>query len=499
MKRKEKMGRGKRGILLSGLLVIVVLLHPMTAHAGMPYDTYSFNYYGEDVKQPHTYLYEETLSFPEFETALKHPQDLFIWNDEIYIADTDNSRIVKTNEEGELLLEITSGKSAEDPLSKPQGIYVTEEGHIYVADSGNGRILEYDKDGGFLREIGRPKTDLIDDSAIYTPQKVVVDKAGRIYVTAYGINMGLLEFNAEGQFQSFMGATQVSVSPMEYIWKNYFSTAEQRARMATIVPTEYSNIFVDQENFIYATINNLSVEDLMQGADAIRRLNPTGIDVLRRLGNYYIIGDLSSGSNNKFSSFIDVAATDYRCYFLLDSANGKVFGYDYDGNSLFAFGRNGFREGNVQNAVSIGLSENAEKIYILDYQLNSVLVFGITEYGDHLLSALRLNDMGDSEGSIAEWREVLRLNGNNEFAYTGLGKSYLAQGEYKKAMEYFKNGNNRKYYSKALYYYRKELMEKNFGTIAVALAAIILIPVVIVYIRKIKRWAGEVKCSMSEN
>ncbi len=496
---KSKKQRRKRGVLLSGLLAAVFLLEPVTVQAAMPYDTYSLNYYAEDVKQPHVYLYENTLSFEDSGTALRHPQDLFLWDGELYIADTDNSRIIKTTETGEVLLEIKTGKSADDSLSKPQGVFVTEEGHIYVADSGNGRVVEYDNAGKFIREIGRPVTDLIVETAVYTPQKVVVDKAGRIYVTAYGINMGLLEFNAQGQFQSFMGATQVSVSPFEYVWKNYFSTAEQRARMATIVPTEYSNIFVDQENFIYATINNLSTEDLMLGADAVRRLNPTGKDVLRRLGNYPIIGDMSSGSNHKFSSFIDVAATDYGCYFLLDSANGKVFGYDYDGNSLFAFGRNGFREGNVQNAVSIGLSENADKIYILDYQLNSVLVFGITEYGNHLLSALRLNDSGDSEGSIAEWREVLRLNGNNEFAYTGLGKSYLAQGEYKKAMEYFKNGNNRKYYSKALYYYRKELMEKNFGTIAIVLAVIILIPVIIVYIRKMKRWAGEVKCSMSKN
>ena len=151
------------------------------------------------------------------------------------------------------------------------------------------------------------------------------------------------------------------------------------------------------------------------------------------------------------------------------------------------------------NAVAIGINSDASAIYILDYQLNSILTFSITDYGRHLLDALRLNDSGDTEGSIAEWREVLRLNSNNEFAYTGLGKSFLANGEYKKAMDYFKNGNNKKYYSKALYYHRKELMERNFGKIMAALAAIVLIPVVIVTFKKIKRWAGDVKCAMSKN
>ena len=480
------------------LLAFAGLMAPTAAKAEVPYETYSYNYYSETVAQPHVYLYEETYTFDGFETPLKNPQDMFIKGDDIYIADTDNSRIVKTNAAGDLIFEIYTAENEADLLLKPQGIFVTEEDHIYVADSGNGRLVEYDESGEYLRQIGRPVTDLIDPSVTYTPQKVVVDRDGRIYVTAYGINMGLIEFNIDGDFQSFMGAAQVSVSPFEYIWKNYFSTKEQRARMATIVPTEYSNIFVDKSNFIYATINNLSNADMMNNADAIRRLNPTGNDVLRRLGHYSIIGDLYRSEDNKWSSFTDVAATDYGCYFVLDNANGKVFGYDYDGNSLFVFGRNGYREGNVQNAVAIGINEDASLIYILDYQMNCILTYSITDYGRHLLDALRLSDSGDSEGSINEWREVLRLNSNNEFAYTGLGKNFLANGEYKKAMEYFRNGNNKKYYSKALYYHRKELMEKNFGKIMAALAVLILIPIIVTVVKKIKKWAGDVKCAMSE-
>ncbi len=478
---------------------LTLIATPVSVLAEVPYETYNYNYYSECVKQPHVYIYDETFSFPGFKTPLKNPQDMFVKDDIIYIADTDNSRIVKTNIKGDMLLEIKTAANANDPLAKPQGLYVTDEDHIYVADSGNGRLVEYDEKGRYIRQIGRPVTDLIEEDVVYVPQKVVVDRDGRIYVTAYGINMGLLEFNIEGDFQSFMGAAQVSVSPFEYIWKNYFSTKEQRARMATIVPTEYSNIFVDKDNFIYATINNLTSADMVNGADAIRRLNPTGKDILRRLGNNEIHGDLYQSEDNKWSSFIDVTATDYGCYFILDNANGKVFAYDYDGNSLFVFGKNGNREGNVMNAVAIGTNADASRIYILDYQLNSILSFSLTDYGRHLLDALRLNDMGDSEGSIREWKEVLRLNSNNEFAYTGLGKSFLANGEYKKAMEYFKNGNNKKYYSKALYYHRKELMEQNFGKIMALLVVFVLVPFTISVVKKIKRWAGEVKCDMSKN
>ncbi len=500
----KRMKRSRIGGLIRGTAniltaVLMFMALPAEANAEVPYETYCYNYYSETVAQPHVYLYNSSLTFGNLEKGLKNPQDMFVKDGSIYIADTDNSRILKVDLTGRLLLEIKEAADASDPLSKPQGVFVTDEGGIFVADSGNGRILEYDAEGHFVRAIGRPVTELIDPSVVYVPQKVVVDKDGRIYVTAYGINMGLLEFNMDGVFQSFMGAAQVSVSPFEYIWKNYFSTKEQRARMASIVPTEYSNIFVDKENFIYATIGNLSREDMMNGADAVRRLNPTGKDILRRLGHYPINGDQYRSADGNWSSFMDIAATDYGCYFILDSANGKVFGYDYDGNSLFVFGRNGYREGNVQNAVAIGIDEDASKLFILDYKLNSILIYGITEYGEHLLNALRLNDLGDSEGSIAEWREVLRLNGNSEFAYTGLGKNFLAEGDYKTAMAYFKSGNNRKYYSKALYYHRKHLMEKNFGKIMLVLAAVILIPLAFITVKKLKKWKGEVECAMQEN
>lgn len=467
----------------------------ITASAQVPYDSYSFNFWGEEVLQPHAYLYEQTLTSRDFGLSLSFPEDMCIHEDILYVADTGNSRILKMELSGEVVQEITCGEGSGDPLKSPQGVFVTKEGHLYVADGGNGRIVEYDQEGKFVRSIGRPETTLIAASQEYHPTKVVVDETGRIYVIAYGINMGLVEFDKNGVFQGFIGATEVNVDYFTYIWKNYFSTDAQKARMETIIPTEYSNIFVDDEGFIYATINNLSKEDYMHGADAIRRLNPTGTDVLRRLGTNGIIGDLAG---REWSSFCDVAATEFGCYYILDDKGGKVFAYDYDGNSLFVFGRKGTKEGNVQKPVAIALSSDEEKVYILDSILGGILEFHITDYGRHLMNALHLNDLGDSEGANAQWQEVLKSNSNNEMAYIGLGKTYLSEGDYKQAMEYFKLGNSRKYYTKAFYYYRKELMESSFGTVMLVL---ILLVVAVVGVRcafRFRRWVGEVRCFMSK-
>ncbi len=482
------------------LSAVVFLSNVSVSRADMPYDTYSYNYWGEEVKEPHSYLYAGMISGKEIGTNLSYPADLFVAEDRLYVADTGNSRILIISMDGMLLKEIGSGKDAADTLKNPQGIFVTGEGHLYVADTGNSRVVEYDENGNYIREIGRPVTTLISDGQEYSPTKVVVDGAGRIYVIAYGINMGLVEFNSEGEFQGFMGATQVSVSMFTYIWKNYFSTQAQQDRMETIIPTEYSNIFVDNESFIYATINNLSAEDRAAGADAVRRLNPTGTDILRRLGQYPVIGDLEGVTFGwNYSSFVDVAATDYGCYFILDETDGKIFAYDYDGISLFVFGRNGIREGNFQKPVSIGLSDDESRIYVLDNTLNSIYVFEITEYGRHLLDAIRLNHMGDAQGSTREWQEVLKLNSNSELAYTGLGKTYLTEGNYKEAMECFELGNSKKYYSKAFSYYRKEVMETYLTGAVIALVVLLFVIWLIRRIVRFRRWVGEVRCYMQKN
>lgn len=457
--------------------------------ATMPYDTYSYDWWTEDTLQPHAYLYAGSLCTAQSEVGLKNPQDMFFHDGLLYIADMENNRVVILTENGEYVDEISNG------LSAPRGVFVTEENHLYVADSGNGRIVEYDENLKFLREIGRPETDLISASQNYIPTKVVVDSANRIYAIAYGVNMGLVEFNAQGEFQGFIGATKVTVSPFEYMWKTYFSTDAQKQRMETIIPTEYSNIFVDNMDFLYATISNLSDEDHMNGADAVRRLNPTGTDVLRRLGNYSIIGDLYSASDEaSWSAFTDIAATDYGCYFILDSAGGKIFCYDIDGNSMFIFGGIGSRNGMMRNPVALAANGDQSKLYVLDAQLGTILTYEVTEYGECLLGAMEAHYTGNTEESDRLWKEVLRLNANSEVAYIGMGKIAMREGDYKQAMDYFKLGNSRKYYTRAFEFNRKEQMQTGFSRYMGVLILLVVAGAAYAAGKKIKGWVGEAKC-----
>ena len=89
-------------------------------------------------------------------------------------------------------------------------------------------------------------------------------------------------------------------------------------------------------------------------------------------------------------------------------------------------------------------------------------------------------------GSEAAWRKVIALNGNYDLAYIGIGRALLRQQRYREAMDYFELKWDADNYSKAFQYYRKEWVEENIVWIVVCLAVVIIVPLVIGRIKKIK-------------
>ncbi|RUT09035.1 hypothetical protein DSM106972_010880 [Dulcicalothrix desertica PCC 7102] len=74
----------------------------------------------------------------------------------IYVADQFNNRVQVLDPEGKPLL--TFGKLGAEPgeFNQPIGIEVDENDNIYVADSINSRVQVFDKNGNFLTAYGQP-------------------------------------------------------------------------------------------------------------------------------------------------------------------------------------------------------------------------------------------------------------------------------------------------------------------------------------------------------
>jgi len=489
--------------------------------------TYNYDFWKEQVASPDAYRVSAYLlganlrdEAGRFIGHFNQPEGLFIRDEHIYVCDTNNNRIVKIDalENGDhIVTAVFSAIKSEDEakvrkdlhledgarldaakmhLNGPTDIFENSSDRwLYIADKKNNRVLIMDYDWNYIHAIYKPEDDSLrnftdnddelQDFVEFIPNKLIVDYANRVFVKADTINKGLMEFNRirahsdrsdpdarewNWEFAGFMGANKVKVNMLDYIWK-LLSTQAQRARMELFVPTEYSNLALDKDGFVYVT--NSTVQ-----TDPVRRLNAMGQDILIRNGYENPIGDLSVGNTQQIrgpSQFIDVVAFHNDSYACFDKTRGRIFMYDFQGNLLYAFGGRGNREGYFSNEPA-ALDRMGSALYALDKLTGAVTRFDLTEYGILINKALDEYKAGRYEQSAEVWEEVLKRNGNYDLAYIGIGRAALRQGDYQKAMRYYKLKHYREGYGKAFQLYRKIWMEENLWWILIIIGALVLLP-----------------------
>ncbi len=456
--------------------------------------TYNYDYWGELRESPDAYrvdqvIYSATL---ELETPMRRPQSLYVRENDLYVCDTGNNRILQLHRDGKefSLVRVIDRIAGAEPetFNNPSDISIDAEGSLYIADTNNNRVIKADKDLNFVRSFLKPTDSTFDQNLSFLPSKIVTDSVGRVFVLATNVNKGLVKFESDGEFTGFIGANTVKYDMWDYIWKTFFTTKEQRSQQVSFVPTEYENIYIDEEGFIYATNIVFSEYDLLyDNAKPIRRLNAVGSDILIKNDRYPPIGELkwTEGSQDYGpSKFKDITVLDNDIYIAFDRTRGRLFGYDPQGIMLWAFGNKGNSEGAFLSAVS--LEHMGTDLLCLDENESSITVFTPTEYGNLIYEASNQYLKGDYEGSADTWREVLKLNANYNLAFIGIGRALMRQEQYGEAMEYFKMAHDRENYGRAYRYYRKVLVEKNIGWIVAAAAVLLIVPLAVSRVRKTK-------------
>lgn len=450
-------------------VICVVVLTLLTAGSiyAAPEDSYTYSYWGDPVPSPSPYAPVTVLYGQDMGAgSLNMPQDLFVTRaGDIYIADTGNNRILVLDSNWQMKQAISEfdhdGKM--DALLGPEGVYVGKDGHIYVADTQNKRVLQFTSEGKFVLEILRPESSLIRSGFEYSPTKVAVDREGQIYTVSRGSYEGIMMFDSDGVFDGFIGTNRVKFNPIDLFWKR-ISTKEQREQMEMFVPLEFNNLSIDEDGFIFATTSE-------ENSDSpVKRLNPSGIDILRSKGYFPVKGDINTlqvSSAPGSSIMIDVAADKGGMYSLLDSKRGRIFTYDKEGNLLYVYGGLGSKVGKFRTPSAFQML--GDQMLVLDKGLNRLTVLEPTEYGYAVREAVTHLYDGKVEASTEAWQRVLALNGNNDVAYIGIGKSLLKQGDNAAAMSYFKLGNHREWYSEAFKRFRKDILMENFGTIVMTI------------------------------
>lgn len=480
-------------VILSGLVLSVSMASEVKAE-----DRYTYNYDFWQVAQESPDVYEVAGVFTSkdmgLDVMLKSPQGLFVQENFIYICDTGNNRILELKRIGRDQLELVRiieqfhADGVENTFSGPADIAVSEEGNLYIADRNRGRIVMLSPDLDYIRSYTKPEDATFDQSLDFLPDKISIDTAGRVYCVATNVNKGLIKYEKEGKFSGFIGATKVRYNFIDYVWKR-IATKRQRAAMESFVPTEYDNVYMDQEGFLYVSTCNTSPAGLMDGSEhPVRKLNMMGDDIMIRNGNNIpVIGDLDFGSGGGMggpSRLCDVTVMDNDVFTVLDETRGRLFSYDDQGRLLYAFGGIGNMDGYFKTPVA--MDHQGHDLLVLDSQDNSVTIFTPTAYGQDIFLAIEQFQAGEYEASGASWKRVMNVNGNYELAYIGIGRSLLRQKKYKESLEYFKCKWDEDNYSKAFKEYRKEWVEDHIVWIAAGILALFIVPLILHHIGEIR-------------
>lgn len=409
-------------------------------------------------------------------TKLKNPSDLYTTDKYLYIVDTGNNRILKVDKSYKLVKEYTeyTFKGAKTLFAEPQGVYVDEDENLLIADTNNSRLVKLDPEGEVIDVYEKPESKLLPSNFNYLPSKVVCDTAGRIFVAVSGFNMGLIELDKEGDFVQLLGASKVTYSLTDAMWR-LFSTKEQQKRMAAFVPAEYNNISVDEDGFVYATTGTMN-EKNDEGMKFVRKLNARGEDVLKRTDYDVVCGDIgwsNIGSIKGPSQIVDCLTLKDGVYAILDQKRARVFVYDSSGVMLFILGELGQTEGTMTSPSSIVMFN--DHFLVLDSVKNKIVSFNLTEYGRNILDACHYREKNDLKNEEAAWQKVYAMNNNHPVIMREMGKIAYRERDMESAMYYFEQGEDQEGYSKAFQFYRRELINDYFTPVALFLMALIMI------------------------
>lgn len=476
----------KKMIVLMMLILMMTLSFSLQIHAQSNYPSYTYDYWRTPLPGVSPYRIRQVvlgtsinIQLPDDpETAnktLKYVEDLFVTDNHYYLVDLQSKKIIITDKSFnvETIIRDIPAYDENDELIqtytlvRPRGIFVTEE-YIYIVDENdltNGYVYVIHHDGSLVARYGRPDNPTYN-AVVFKPNKIVVDSAGRMYIVVVGAFDGIVELQRDGSFSRFVGVQPVQVNALDLLWRSFLSR-EQLATVRLFLPVEYNAMSIDKEGFIYATSSGTS-------SAPIQRINPKGMDVLRKNGYVQPIGDVVRMPNQVRSGLTSITVNDYGMYSVLDRSNKKIFTYNDEGYLTYVTGFEGEFEGNFIFPTSIKYDDDRLIVTDSTDTRTIITIFEPTEFGERINHASALTYQGESIDAADVWEEILVMNSNYSLAYVGIGHAYYRERNYEKAMEAYRLGQDRINYSKAYKEYRKIQFEANFPVVATIIGLAIL-------------------------
>lgn len=437
-------------IMVLAFVLVSVFSFESDAASATSY-TMTINAKGRYVRTQDAYLPDKTL----VNLGLNGPQDMMFGEDDLlYIADTNNRRIVVYN----TVTNVVDLVINHPDFAQPKGVFVSDRG-IYVADTTAEAVFWFELDGTYIRQFDRPTTPSFAQTN-YNPSKVVVDNRGNLYIYGEGVKDGIIQLSNTGEFLGYFTSNKVQLSVVQQIYKLIF-TEEQFEDFASRDPQTFSSLFIDQNSMIYTTTMGTF-------RNAIKKHNTQG-------GNIFA-GSRTFAFDDATDIYVDAQGIIYASMQV-----GTIFVYTQDGDFIFNFGAGNFVEGQINPDISGLFTKLASLavdskggIWALDDRKNAIQSFRPTEYALRIYEALNLYTSRRYDESIMVWDEVLKLNQMSVIAHDNIAKTYLQQERYEEAMIHFQLAGNREGYSEAYWEVRNVGIQSALGAVIIILVVFLV-------------------------
>lgn len=313
---------------------------------------------GNRLATPKTYLVQDVITYLGEEGGnLYEPNDIFIdKEDNIFVADKGNNRIVKLNSEGEFEKMYSAGGG----LNAPQGVYYSDFGGLFVADTGNQRIVNLDENDQISEEFVKPDSAMLEDSSDFAVNKLYISQQGLVYVIK---GQQFMTINANNEFKGFIGANTLEYNLMRTLIR-MFATEEQKSRMEMEEAPPFNNFLIADDGMIYAVAATSSAQ--------IKQINAKGENIYP---TDYVSEKVYDANGKKIDAdYVDIALDSDGIISVLERNTGHITQYDQEGNLITIFGGKGNKKGYFQNPTSLAVNSKGE-IYVLDGSTGYIHIF----------------------------------------------------------------------------------------------------------------------------
>lgn len=475
--------------LLLALFVSATIFSPrvvaVNETADSSYDSYTYwyNYNGKSKKavlsSPMYTVRDVILSSDlELENTISSLTDCVSYDGVIYILDNETPQIIMLDSDYILkdsILSVTGGADGQVyDFKNASGLFVNSDG-IYIADTENKRVLVCTHQGKYIEEIYLPESDLIPEDFNYMPIKCSIDGRGYLYVLSDGCYEGAILYSPQREFLGFYGSNKVTGSIMtvlKNIYSKIFVTDTKKGAMKRSLPYQFNDLYIDSENFVYTSTGNTAKDGTAsEQLGQIKRMSPGGKNIL----NSENIDFTDSGVTAENQNIVGIEVDGEGFIYALDSLYGHIFVYDSECTMLTCIGNgkgDGIRDGSFK--LPTALCINGSDIVVTDTLNKSVTVFSLSDYGRLIKQAQSLTVKGNYSEAFDLWERIKALDSNSQLAYIGIGKACYDRGDYSKALKYSKLGCDRETYSLAFEQARNNFLKKYFVVFAFAIILIVV-------------------------